>query len=166
MKQRRHERVWVMVASAVLASLPLIAIEGASPVAALPSGTMSTLAGSGSVGQTDGAAGSASFDSLRDLAVGPDGANLYVLEEGTSSRPSQIRKVSTSTGAVSTFVSGGLLDTPTDLKVDNSGDVWVAVRRPDVGGARREGIVRYPAAGGSRATTTPRQLNSCPEILW
>lgn len=112
-------------------------------------GTMSTLAGDGSAGQADGAAGSASFDSFRDAAVSPDGAYLYVLEEGTSGRPNQIRKVSTSTGAVTTFVSGGLLDVPTDLKVDNSGDVWVAVRRPDVGGVQQEGIVRYPAAGGA-----------------
>ena len=139
----------VVLVLAVLASLPMIALSPAEPAAAVPTGMLDTLAGAGATGQADGAAGTATFDSLTDLAVSPDGAYLYALERGTSGRPNQIRKISASTGAVTTFASGGLLDTPTDLEVDPSGDVWVAVKRPDVGGLAQEGIIRFPAAGGS-----------------
>ena len=112
-------------------SVPLVGGRSAAGVV----GGLSTLAGSGATGQVDGAAGVASFDNLVDIAVDPSGAFVYVLEKGISGRPNQIRKVSTVSGVVSTFVSGGLLadvdpgsnrGDPSHLKVDASGDVWVS----------------------------------------
>src|SRR5690606_37626697 len=94
-----------------------------APAAALPPVGLSTLSGSGLAGQVDGPAGTARFDALRDMAISHDGAYLYVLEDGASTRPHQIRKVSTTTGEVSTFASGGLLNSDARrIEVDPSGN--------------------------------------------
>ena len=66
-----------------------------------PDGTVTTVAGSGAIGDRDGAGTAAEFSALGRIAIAPSG-ELYV-EDGFS-----IRKV-TSDGIVSTFVaSGGL----------------------------------------------------------
>ena len=62
---------------------------------------MTTLAGSGSAGSADGAAASASFHEPGGLALTSDGALLYV----AGNQDGKIRKVSTSSGAVSSLAS-------------------------------------------------------------
>ncbi len=73
-------------------------------------GTVSTAAGSGSYGDTDGASTAAEFALPRGVAVGSDGT-LYVADTGNS----KIKKVSTG-GAVTTIVSSGL-SAPSAVKV-------------------------------------------------
>ncbi len=72
-----------------------------------------------------------------------------MLETGNDGRPNAIRRVDTSSGAVTTFASGGPLgNSPTHIEVDSQGRVWVAVSLPSAG----KGIVRYPAGGGTPTT--------------
>jgi RHS repeat-associated protein len=117
--------------------------------AADPAPGISTFAGSGVAGQADGTEFSASFDSMIDMTVDPDGENLYVLEAGTSGRPNAIRKIEIATKSVTTFASGGMLaSAPTHIQVDSQGQVWAAVRLSGT----QKGIIRYPSGGGTPTT--------------
>ena len=66
-------------------------------------GVVTTLAGSGSSGSADGAAGSCSFNAPLGLALTSDNAYLYV----TDSSNFKIRRVSIATGVVSTLAGSG-----------------------------------------------------------
>lgn len=67
----------------------------------IATGVVSTLAGSGSVGSTDGNGASASFTILGGIAT--DGTNVYVTDEIAE----RIRKVVIATGEVSTLAGSG-----------------------------------------------------------
>jgi gliding motility-associated-like protein len=97
-----------------------------------PAGVVTTFAGSGLAGATDGIATAASFNNPRALAI--DGAgNMYVADQANN----LIRKI-TSAGVVTTFAgsgAGGFVDgtgrsasfnVPTGVGVDASGSVYVA----------------------------------------
>ena len=62
-----------------------------------------TLTGSGTEGGADGGADDAQFKAARGLLLSPDGATLYVAETFGS----RIRRVTVSSGAVTTFVGDG-----------------------------------------------------------
>jgi gliding motility-associated-like protein len=83
-----------------------------------PAGVVSTLAGNGKVGSTNGLAASASFN--HPVAVAVDAAgNVYVADAGNN----LIRKI-TPGGQVSTFAIG--FNNPSGLAVDGLGNVYVA----------------------------------------
>ncbi len=86
-------------------------------------GVVSTLAGSGAAGSSDGTGTAASFDFPVGIATDSSG-NVYVSEWGNDA----IRKI-TPAGVVSTFVPGGAnsdLDNPSGLALDSSGNLYVA----------------------------------------
>jgi len=82
-------------------------------------GYVSTFAGSGIAGSTDGNSTSARFTSPISICSDPSG-NIYVLEFNKNG----IRKI-TPTGVVSTFATGGLLN-PLGICSDISGNIYVA----------------------------------------
>ncbi len=100
-------------------------------------GTVSTLAGSATVGSTDGQGAAASFDTANNLAIDATN-NLYVTQSPatTATAGHKVRKV-TPTGAVTTFAGAGApggLDgsaatatftQPLGVTVDNAGNVYV-----------------------------------------
>lgn len=136
----------VLVAGLVVLPGRSVPFMGERPAGATGLGTLSTLSGSGSTGQADGSASSASFDSLADLEVDPTSNYLYAIDNGTGGRPNTIRRISRADGSVTTFASGGVLaGGASDLKVDGQGRVWVAVSVVSGGAA----IVRFPASGGA-----------------
>lgn len=101
-------------------------------VTCVSTSTVSTLAGSGLVGASDGPGDTASFNNPRGLAVDPAG-NLYVADQSNN----LIRKVSPA-GVVSTFAGSGQQGAtdgpaatasffwPMGVAVDRSGNVYVA----------------------------------------
>jgi sugar lactone lactonase YvrE len=124
-------------------------------------GVVSTLAGSGSEGFSNGTGTTASFFQPRGVAVDSSG-NVFVADEGNSA----IRKI-TPAGVVSTFAGGvsngfinGVCTTasfcwPRGVAVDNSGNVFVA----DAGNAVNfkitpAGVVSTLAGGGTAAGLT------------
>jgi len=78
-------------------------------------GQVTTLAGSGQIGSTDGAGDTASFNWIFQLAVGPNG-NVYTTEPTTN----KIRKISPS-GFVSTLAN---TENPRGIAVDRLGNVF------------------------------------------
>ncbi len=100
-----------------------------------PAGVVSTIAGSGLLGDTDAVGTDASFNHLAGITMDGSG-NLFV----TDSRSSKIRKI-TSSGVVSTVAgvnSSGSTDavganasfnSPSDITVDSNGNLFVADTR-------------------------------------
>ncbi|MGN6647108.1 MAG: choice-of-anchor D domain-containing protein [Cytophaga sp.] len=89
-----------------------------------PQGMVSTLAGNGTQGYLDATGADAMFNSPKGLAIDKDG-NLFVAEYGGR----KIRKV-TPQGVVTTIASSPpvgpqIFYNPTDLVVDNSGNIYV-----------------------------------------
>jgi sugar lactone lactonase YvrE len=97
-----------------------------------PSGNVSTLAGSGNIGSSDGIGQSASFKYPSGVAVDGSG-NVYVADTGNS----KIRKI-TSFGVVTTLAGSGLAQTKNgagllagfaticDIVTDSEGNVYVS----------------------------------------
>jgi streptogramin lyase len=103
-----------------------------------PSGVVTTFAGDGNPGYTDGPAASAEFYGPQAIAIDAQG-NLYVCDVGNS----VIRKI-TQAGTVSTFAGNGTrgyingdvtaaeFNNPQGIAVDASGNVYVADRTTSV----------------------------------
>lgn len=97
-----------------------------------PQGAVSTLAGDGTPGFADGAGALARFNGPMGVAVASDG-RVYVADTWND----RIRVIATD-GTVTTLAGGGSpgwedgrgasarFDTPTDLKFDSHGNLWVA----------------------------------------
>jgi len=83
-----------------------------------PAGVVTTFAGNGTVGSSNGPAASASFNRPSGLAVDAAG-NVYVSDSGNN----LIRKI-TPGGQVSTFAAG--FNNPSGLAIDASGNIYVA----------------------------------------
>ena len=108
-----------------------------------PYGFVTTLAGNGSAGTTNGSGNAVSFNSPRHLAVDKNG-NVYVLENpGNGSTGCDVRKI-TPTGVVSTLAGSGGYGyqdgtgtaasflAPEGIAVDGNGNVYVADRGNNV----------------------------------
>jgi YD repeat-containing protein len=161
---RNGKRVAVGVVVSLLASVVALVAAPAglsvlgqpvvgSAAAAAGSG-LSTLAGSGAVGMANGSPGSATFDTLGDAALSPDGSTMYVLDVSSDSaaRANTVRKVNTATGTVSTLASGGMMVSPYGMTTDDSGNVYVSVSKSGTtyGGA----IIKIDASGAQTAVIT------------
>lgn len=98
-----------------------------------PSGVVTTIAGTGSQGQSDGPAGTSKVNAPFSLTIDKNG-DLFFIEDGKST----IRKLSTD-GIISTYINaiggGGFyngqiqitkLTFPDDLKIDNQGNMYIA----------------------------------------
>jgi sugar lactone lactonase YvrE len=85
-----------------------------------PVNYVSTLAGSGSVGSTDGTGNAASFDSPMQLAADSSG-NIYVADYGNN----KIRKI-TPAGVVSTLATNTSFNRPAGVAIDNIGNLYVS----------------------------------------
>jgi sugar lactone lactonase YvrE len=97
-----------------------------------PSGVVTTLAGSGTIGSADGTGAAASFNSPSDVSV-DSGGNVYVADRDNQ----KIRKI-TSVGVVTTLAGNGTtgaadgtgavasFTSPSGVSVDAGGNVYVA----------------------------------------
>jgi sugar lactone lactonase YvrE len=122
-------------------SFPALAVDGAGNVyfsggdkiqKITSDGTVTTLAGSGSAGSTDGAGTSASFRGPNGLAVDSSG-NVYVADRGNNT----IRKI-TASGIVTTLAgsanpgsadgtgTAASFNSPAGVALDGSGNLYVA----------------------------------------
>jgi hypothetical protein len=84
-----------------------------------PTGVVTTLAGSGAAGSTDGVGAAAKFNDPRGIAVDSAG-NIYVADTGNN----KIRKI-TPAGVVTTLAAASFF-WPSSIAVDSSGNVYVA----------------------------------------
>ena len=121
-----------------------------------PSGMVSTFAGNGAIGATDGTGTAASFKWPSHLTLDPSG-NLYIADMGNH----KIRKINSS-GVVSTFAGNGInsmvnssltlssFNSPQGVALDASGNVYVA----DSG----NGIIRKITLGYSISPALPSGL--------
>ncbi|HEX5344065.1 MAG TPA: hypothetical protein VFX55_16345 [Duganella sp.] len=87
-----------------------------------PTGVVTTFAGSGQIGFTDGTGTAATFGYPGGLAMGPEG-DIYVIEAS-----SKVRKISPAS-VVSTFVDlGSVPSSPDSVAVDQAGNLYVAFK--------------------------------------
>lgn len=111
-----------------------------------PAGVVTTIAGNGNSGATDGPASSATFYGPTGIAIDSQG-NLYVADQGNN----KIRKIAT-TGIVSTIAGNGSMGStdgigslasfkhPSSLTIDNANNIYVSdqennkIRRIDSSG--------------------------------
>jgi subtilisin family serine protease/sugar lactone lactonase YvrE len=120
-----------------------------------PSGVVTTLAGSGNAGSTDGTGPAASFSGPLGVAV-DDSGNVYV----TDAENNKIRKVN-SAGAVTTLAGSGSdgsmdgtgtaasFDWPRGIAVDTSGSVYVADGNSTIRKISSTGVVTTLAGSGT-----------------
>jgi serine/threonine-protein kinase len=138
-----------------------------------PGGTVTTLAGSGSVGSANGQGVSASFHSPHSVAVDAAG-NVYVADEGNN----KIRTI-TPGGTVSTFAGSGSrgsvngqgssasFSLPTGVAVDAAGNVYVSdygnfkIRKITSGGT-----VTTLAGSGSPGSFDDQGVLASFDIAW
>lgn len=151
-----------------------------------PSGTITTVAGTGTSGVSSdgGPAISASLDLLPSGAVAIDTAGNLLIAETTNNR---VRKVNTSTGIITTVAGTGepgfagdngpatsaLLSFPDSIAVDNTGNIYIAdsnnhrIRRIDA----QSGIIitvvgtGKGAFGGDNGPATAAALNLPRKVL-
>jgi len=135
-----------------------------------PAGVVSTLAGSGVLGNTNGIGTAASFNSPQGVAVDAAG-NVYVGDQGSN----LIRKISPA-GAVSTLAGSGVsgnsngtgtaasFNNPTGVAVDAAGNVYVAdqtnelIRKISPAGAVST-LAGSGVSGNSNGTGTAASFN-------
>jgi sugar lactone lactonase YvrE len=104
-----------------------------------PAGNVTTLAGSGSMGEVDGPGTGAKFGPLKGIAVDSSG-NVYVTDwvSNGGGAGGSLRKISA--GTVSTVLNG-TLNSPEGLTFDSAGNLYIA----DAG----NGVIRKLASGSS-----------------
>jgi sugar lactone lactonase YvrE len=116
-----------------------------------PSGTVTTLAGSGSSGFVNGVGAAATFNQPFNVAVDAAGSVVYVADFGNHA----IRKIETATGTVTTYAGGvtgftngvgasAQFKSPPGVALDAAGVVYVA----DYG----NNVIRMIAVGGAVTT--------------
>ncbi|MGZ3755123.1 MAG: putative Ig domain-containing protein [Mucilaginibacter sp.] len=148
---------------------PLAPTNSGGAVPATTYGTVSTFAGAGGAGTTDGAAATAKFSAPTGITV-DNSANVFVADK-TNNRIRQITSgtVSTLAGATAGRTNGtgtaALFTTPTDITADLSGNLYVA----DFGNNEVRQIVSSSAAvtllagsatGASGSTNSPALFKS------
>lgn len=148
------------------------------------SGIITTVAGNGTCGYTGdgGAATSAEFNGLRGMALDPNG-NLYIADIGVNGMNSNIRKLTTSTGIISTvagypgqggyggdggLATSALLNRATDVAVDSTGNLYIAdqynfrIRKVDAS----TGIISTMAGNGQNGYSGDGGLATNAEISY
>ena len=94
-----------------------------------PNGQVSTFAGSGTPGNTDGSAAVAQFIYVSDIVIDAKG-NLYVTDDNRIRKISQLGVVSTIAGSDAGYADGdgasAKFDSPTGLGIDAQGNIYVA----------------------------------------
>jgi len=116
-----------------------------------PAGNVTTLAGTGALGQVNGPGTSAQFGPLKGIAVDSSG-NVYVTDwvSNGGGPGGSLRKI-TSAGVVSTVLSG-TLNSPEGLTFDSSGNLYIA----DAG----NNVIRKLTPGSSSPTIYAGTLGS------
>jgi len=123
-----------------------------------PDGVVTTFAGSGAIGSTDGVGTAASFNWPTGVAL-DNGGNLIIADTYNN----KIRKI-TPAGLVTTIAGNGSIGTtdgaalsasfnvPTGVEVDGSGNIWVAdVNNNMIRKISTDGIVSTIAGNGERS---------------
>ena len=105
------------------------------------SGVISTIAGNGTLGYTGDGGAATSAELVFPTGVSLDSAgNLYITDQGQNNSNSDVRKVTASTGKISTYAGGSgvgsngdggpatkaMLNIPKNLALDSSGNLFIA----------------------------------------
>ncbi|TSD66272.1 T9SS type B sorting domain-containing protein [Inquilinus sp. KBS0705] len=116
-----------------------------------PAGVVTTLAGSGVQGTTDGTGSAASFFYTTDLTIDASG-NLFTLDHNYNTGVGIIRRI-TKAGVVTTYFTDALLSNTENLVVDKAGNFYTSGYDYVIQKIQPDGIIKNFVGDGTNGTT-------------